>query len=198
MIQRTSKLNRDTNETQISIEINIDGQGDSKIKTGNGMFDHLLSQISRHGLIDIHLSAKGDIEVGWHHLVEDVGILFGRALKEAVGEAKGITRTAHSYVPLDESLALSVVDFGGRGYSEIDAKLTDSDLGGLSGSLVTHFLESISREGGFNLHVIVISGVNNHHKAEAIFKSLARAMRKALTLDPRLKNKVPSTKGKIG
>lgn len=198
MIQRTSKLNRDTNETQISIEINIDGQGNSKIKTGNGMFDHLLSQISRHGLIDIKLSAKGDVEVGWHHLVEDVGILFGRALKDAVGEAKGITRTAHSYVPLDEALALSVVDFGGRGYSEIDARLTDSDLGGLSGSLVTHFLEAISREGGFNLHVIVISGVNNHHKAEAIFKSLARSMRKALTLDPRLKNKVPSTKGKIG
>ena len=198
MIQRTSKLNRDTNETQISIEINIDGQGNSKIKTGNGMFDHLLSQISRHGLIDIKLSAKGDVEVGWHHLVEDVGILFGRALKDAVGEAKGITRTAHSYVPLAEALALSVVDFGGRGYSEIDARLTDSDLGGLSGSLVTHFLEAISREGGFNLHVIVISGVNNHHKAEAIFKSLARSMRKALTLDPRLKNKVPSTKGKIG
>ena len=161
------------------------------------MFDHLLAQLSRHGLIDLNISAKGDTQVGWHHLVEDVGIMLGRAIREAVGDGRGITRMAHSYVPLDEALALVVVDFGGRGYAVIEADLGDSDLGGLPGDLIRHFLESLAREGSFNLHVRVLSGLNNHHKAEAIFKGLARAMRAALTLDERIAGEVPSTKGTI-
>ena len=198
MTQRKSELSRQTSETEISIDLNIDGRGVYQIDTGNGMLDHLLAQLSRHGLIDLNLSARGDVEVGWHHLVEDIGIVLGRALREAVSDAVGITRTAHSYVPLDEALALVVVDFGGRGYAVIDASLTDSDLGGLSGDLVGHLLESFAREGNFNLHVRVLAGTSNHHKAEAIFKALARALRSALTLDPRLAGEVPSTKGAIG
>ncbi len=198
MAERRAKLSRETGETQITVELNIDGTGRYEVDTGNGMFDHLLAQLSRHGLIDISVSAKGDTHVGWHHLVEDVGILLGRALKEAVGDAKGITRMGHTYVPLDEALALTVVDFGGRGYSVIDAPMTDSDLGGLPADLIRHFLESLAREGAFNLHVRVLAGSNNHHKAEAIFKSLARSLRAALTPDDRLGGEVPSTKGTIG
>ena len=198
MSARKSKITRETSETQVSLEVNIDGHGRYEIDTGNGMLDHLLAQLSRHGLIDLTISAKGDVHVGWHHLVEDLGIVLGRALKEAVGDARGITRTAHSYVPLDEALALVVVDFGGRGYSVIEGEIGDSDLGDLPGDTVRHFLESMAREGSFNLHVRVLSGINNHHIAEGIFKALARALRAALTPDDRLGGDIPSTKGTIG
>ncbi len=198
MAERRAKLSRETGETQITVELIIDGTGNYEVDTGNGMFDHLLAQLSRHGLIDISVSAKGDTQVGWHHLVEDVGIMLGRTLREAVGDAKGITRMGHTYVPLDEALALTVVDFGGRGYSVIDAPMTDSDLGGLPADLIRHFLESFAREGAFNLHVRLLTGSNNHHKAEAIFKSLARSLRAALTPDDRLGGEIPSTKGTIG
>ncbi|MDA0770705.1 MAG: imidazoleglycerol-phosphate dehydratase HisB [Chloroflexi bacterium] len=198
MAKRTSKMSRETGETQISVEVNLDGEGSYKIDTGNGMFDHMLAQLSRHGLIDLNVTAKGDTHVGWHHTVEDTGIVLGRALKEAVGDGAGITRMAHTYVPLDEALALVVVDYSGRGYAVIDANLTDSDMGDMPASLVTHFLETLSREGGFNLHVKVLAGANNHHKAEAIFKALARSLRAALTLDARRAGDIPSTKGTIG
>ena len=198
MSQRSSKLNRETAETRVSVELDLDGQGSYEIDTGNGMFDHMLAQLSRHGAMDLKVSAQGDVEVGWHHLVEDVGIVLGRAMREAVGDARGITRMSHAYVPLDEALALAVVDFSGRGYAVIDSMLTDSDLGGLSGSLIDHFLESFSREGAFNLHLRVLAGSNNHHKAEAAFKALARAVKAALTIDESRGGAVPSTKGKIG
>ena len=198
MSQRSSKLNRETAETRVSVELDLDGQGSYEIDTGNGMFDHMLAQLSRHGAMDLKVSAQGDVEVGWHHLVEDVGIVLGRAMREAVGDARGITRMSHAYVPLDEALALAVVDFSGRGYAVIDSMLTESDLGGLSGSLIDHFLESFSREGAFNLHLRVLAGSNNHHKAEAAFKALARAVKAALTIDESRRGAVPSTKGKIG
>ena len=194
---RVGRLSRDTAETQISVEVNIDGTGEYELHVPNGMFGHLLAQLAKHGLIDINLSAEGDTEVGLHHLVEDVGIVLGRALADAVGEGSGIRRAAHTYMPLDETLAFTAVDFGGRGYAVIDAEIGDSDMGGLSGDLVRHFLESLAREGRFNLHVRIVSGVNNHHKAEAIFKSLARSLRTALELDPRRADQVPSTKGTI-
>ena len=125
------------------------------------MLNHLLAQLARHGLFDLRVTANGDVDVGWHHLVEDLGILLGRAFREAVGEGRGITRMGHAYVPLDEALALVVVDFGGRGYAVIDADMDDSDLGGLPADLIRHFLESLAREGGFNLHVRILAGVNN-------------------------------------
>ena len=194
---RVGRIERSTAETKISLELNIDGTGEYDLHLPNGMFEHLLAQLSRHGLIDLSVTAEGDIDVGLHHLVEDVGIVLGRALAEAVGEGTGIRRAAHTFMPLDETLAFTAVDFGGRGYAVIEADIGDSDMGGLSGDLVRHFLESLAREGRFNLHVRLVSGVNNHHKAEAIFKSLARSLRSALEHDPRRSGQVPSTKGTI-
>ena len=197
MASRVSVQRRETGETQVSIRLDLDGTGKYELDTGNGMFDHLLAQLSRHGLMDLTVNARGDIEVGWHHLVEDTGLVLGRAIREAVGDGAGIVRMAHAYVPLDEALARSVVDFSGRGYSVLELELGDSDLGGLSGDLVRHFLESLAREGGFNLHIQLLAGKNNHHKAEAVFKATARAMRAALTVDERLGSQVSSTKGTI-
>jgi imidazoleglycerol-phosphate dehydratase len=195
---RTAKESRETGETKVSVELNLDGQGIYQVDTGNGMFDHLLAQIARHSLIDLTVSAKGDTDVGWHHLVEDTAIVLGRSLRQAVGDGRGIMRMAHSAVPLDEALALVAVDFGGRGYAVLDLGLTDTDLGGLAASLIDHFLETLAREGAFNLHVRVLAGINNHHKAEAVFKALARAMRAALEPDERRSGDAPSTKGVIG
>ena len=194
---RTARVERNTAETQITVELNIDGTGEYHLDVVNGMLAHILAQLSRHGLIDLNITARGDTDVGLHHLVEDLGIVLGRALAEAIGDGAGIRRAAHTYMPLDETLAFTVVDFGGRGYAVIDAEIGDSDMGGLAGDLVGHFLESFALEGRFNLHVRLLSGVNNHHKAEAIFKSLARSLKSALEYDPRRAGQVPSTKGTI-
>jgi imidazoleglycerol-phosphate dehydratase len=197
MTNRTSEQNRETDETQISLRLDVDGTGVYELDSGNAMFDHLLAQLSRHGMMDLTLKGRGDTDVGWHHLVEDVGLVLGRAMRECVGEGAGIVRMASAYAPLDEALARTVVDFSGRGYSVLELRLGDSDLGGLPADLVRHFLESFAREGGFNLHLSVLAGANNHHKAEAAFKSLARAIRAALTIDERQDGRVPSTKGTI-
>ena len=189
---RASHVERNTAETQISVELNIDGAGEYNVDAENGMFEHLLAQLSRHGLLDLKISAKGDTETGLHHLVEDTGIVLGQAIFQAMGDGAGIRRAAHTFMPLDEALAFTAVDFGGRGYSVIDAEIGDGDLNGLPGDLIRHFLESLAREGKFNLHVRLISGVNNHHKAEAIFKSLARSLRAALEIDPRGQGRYPA------
>ncbi|MEC7835809.1 MAG: imidazoleglycerol-phosphate dehydratase HisB [Chloroflexota bacterium] len=196
-MSRTSEITRSTAETDISIKVNLDGSGDYKIETGNGMFDHLLAQISRHGLIDLEISAKGDTHVGWHHLVEDTAIVLGKSFKEAVGEGRGIVRMGHTFVPLDEALVLTVIDYSGRGYSIIDSPLTESDLGDLPSDLIRHFMETFAREGGFNLHLTVMAGMNNHHIAEASFKSIARSLKTALSFDPRQGENIASTKGTI-
>ena len=195
---RSASEARITNETKISVSICLDGSGVYEVDTGNGMFDHLLAQIARHGLIDLEVDAEGDSEVGWHHIVEDTAVCIGRALKEAVKEGKGITRMGHSFVPLDESLSLAVVDFSGRGYSILEMDLlSDSDLGDLTSDLIVHFLETLSREAGFNLHLQILRGNNNHHKAESSFKALARAFNMALSIQNKANNEVPSTKGTI-
>ena len=197
MVARTSKIVRETGETKISLKLNLDGDGSNSITTGSGMFDHLIAQISRHGLIDIKLDGKGDTEVGWHHTIEDTAIVLGRAINEAIGEGKGIVRMGHSFVPLDECLALVAIDFSGRGYSVIKSTITSEDLGQLSGGLIEHFLETFAREGKFNMHITMLAGSNNHHKAESIFKGLARAIRQAASIDPRSKTEPTSTKGTI-
>ena len=196
-MKRVSQSARETQETKISVSVCLDGSGEYEIRTGNGMFDHLLAQIARHGLIDLTIFAEGDIQVGWHHIVEDTAIVLGKAFKEAVSDGAGIVRMGHSYVPLDEALVLTVVDYSGRGYSVIDAPMTESDLGGLPADLIRHFMETLSREGGFNLHVRVLAGMNNHHIAEATFKSLARSLKAALSNDPRQEGAIASTKGTI-
>ena len=196
-MSRTSETTRKTAETDISIKVNLDGSGDYKIETGNGMFDHLLAQISRHGLIDLEISATGDTHVGWHHLVEDTAIVLGKCFREAVGGGRGIVRMGHTFVPLDEALVLTVIDYSGRGYSIIDSPLTESDLGDLPSDLIRHFMETFAREGGFNLHLTVMAGMNNHHIAEASFKSIARSLKAALSFDPRQGESISSTKGTI-
>ena len=177
--------------------MNIDGSGVYDIDTGNGMFDHLLTHLSKHGLIDLTVKAKGDTEIGWHHLVEDTGIVIGKALRECVGDGAGINRMGYAYAPLDEALARTVVDFSGRGYSVLELMLGDIDMGDLPADLVRHFLESFAREAGCNLNIEVLSGLNNHHKAEAAFKSMAKAIKHAVTIDDRQAGKIPSTKGTI-
>ena len=194
---RVSHKHRKTNETEINIKINLDGTGQYDIKTGNGMLDHLLAQIARHGLMDLNIQASGDIEVGYHHLVEDIAITLGQTINEAISDGQGITRIGHTYVPLDEALVLTVVDCGGRGYACIESPLTDSDLGGLPSDLIRHFMEAFAIEAKINLHLKVLSGINNHHIAEASFKSLARSLKTAISFDPRRGDTVASTKGTI-
>ena len=197
MKTRRSEQDRKTAETNIQVKMNIDGSGVYDIDTGNGMFDHLLTHLSKHGLIDLTVKAKGDTEIGWHHLVEDTGLILGKARKECGGEGAGINRMGYAYAPLDEALARTVVDFSGRGYSVLELMLGDIDMGDLPADLVRHFLESFAREAGCNLNIEVLSGLNNHHKAEAAFKSMAKAIKHAVTIDDRQAGKIPSTKGTI-
>ena len=194
---RKASLERKTAETSVSVSINLDGRGEYDVETGNGFLDHMVSQIARHGLIDITLRATGDVHTGWHHLVEDVGIMLGRVFREALGDGRGIRRMGHAIVPLDEALAMVVVDCGGRPYALLETTLDDTMVETLSGDLVGHFLESFAMEGKINLHAKILAGVSPHHKAEALCKALARALRDAIEPDPRALGQVPSTKGTI-
>ncbi|MDP6771308.1 MAG: imidazoleglycerol-phosphate dehydratase HisB, partial [Anaerolineales bacterium] len=186
MSERIAEVKRDTKETQVEVRLNLDGVGKSSISTPNGMFNHLLEQLSRHSLIDIEISATGDISPGWHHMVEDVGIVLGQALRQAIGEGKGIVRMAHTVVPLDETLVMVALDLGGRPYTVIKTEFSDHLVGDLPSDLIRHFLEVLGLESRINIHAEILTGSNDHHKAEALFKSLARAMRQALVIDPRV------------
>ncbi len=191
---RTASLERTTGETSITVSVNLDGQGRYDVATGNGFLDHMVSQLARHGLFDITLRAQGDLPVGWHHLVEDVAIMLGRAFHQALGEVRGIRRMGHAIVPLDEALAMVVVDCSGRGYAVVETTLEGVMVETLSGDLIGHFLESFANEGKMNLHAKVLAGVSPHHRAEALFKALARALRDAVEPDPRSAEQIPSTK----
>ncbi len=194
---RSASVERKTSETSVNVTIDLDGQGSHDVDTGNGFLDHMVSQLARHGLIDITLHARGDVQTGWHHLVEDVGISLGRAFRQALGDARGIRRMGHAIVPLDESLALVAVDCSGRSYAELDTALEGATVESLSGDLIGHFLESFAMEAKINLHARVLAGVSPHHKAEALCKALAKALRHAVELDPHAPSQVPSTKGTI-
>ncbi len=194
---RTAKVERDTRETRISLKLTIEGSGKSRISTGIQMFDHLLTQIPRHGVFDLDIAAEGKIDPDFHHLVEDVAISLGKAFSEALGDRAGIVRMGSAIVPLDEALALVAVDFGGRPYAVVEAVFSQAKVGDLPADLIRHFLESLAAEARMNIHAQVLKGINDHHKAEALFKALARALDQATTLDPRISGQVPSTKGKI-
>ena len=191
---RKAAVRRQTAETTISVELDLDGQGRWQIETGVTLFDHFLAQLARHGLFDLNISATGDDQ---HHLVEDVGLCLGRAFDQALGERRGIVRMGHAIVPMDESLALVAVDISGRGYAVIDTAL-EAPVGGIEADMVRHCLHSLAQEARFNLHVQILKGSNDHHRAEAAFKSLARALKAATRFDDRLGGTVPSTKGTIG
>lgn len=192
MTDRLATVQRETKETNICLELNIDGRGKSEINTGIPMLDHLLEQVARHGVFDIKLSASGDDQ---HHLVEDVAICLGKALSQALGQKQGIVRMANATVPMDDALAMVVVDISGRGYTVLDLPFSDNDMAGFATDLVRHFLESLANEARLNLHARVVYGVNDHHKVEALFKALGRALDTATRIDRRIAGDLPSTKG---
>jgi imidazoleglycerol-phosphate dehydratase len=190
-VGRKSIVKRDTRETNINLDLNIDGKGDWAINTGIKMFDHLLSQLAKHGMIDIKLDANGD---DVHHIVEDVAICLGRAIGEALGEKRGIVRMANVAVPMDETLVTVAVDISGRGYSVLNLEFSNNDMAGFPADLVRHFLETFAIEARMNLHASIVYGTNDHHKAEALFKALGRALDAAIKVDERIAGELPSTK----
>ena len=191
MANRLAVVKRETKETRISLELDIDGTGKYEINTGMKMFDHLLSQVAQHGRFDITISASGDDP---HHLAEDVAICLGKALGEALGEKRGIIRMADAAVPMDDALAMVAVDISGRSYTALELPFSDNDMAGFPTDLIRHFLESLASEAKLNLHARVIYGVNDHHKAEALFKALGRALDTATRIDERITGELPSTK----
>lgn len=193
MTPRTASIVRNTSETSIKIEIDLDGRGQWDTRTGIRFLDHMISHVAKHGVFDIKVAANGPDQ---HHVVEDVAICLGQALNKALGEKRGIVRMAHAVVPMDEALVLVAVDIGGRGYARIEATLGDK-VEDLSSDLVRHFLESFAIEGRFNLHAKVLEGINDHHKVEALFKALGRALGAATRIDERLAGQIPSTKDVI-
>jgi imidazoleglycerol-phosphate dehydratase len=188
---RVSTVKRQTKETRVSVEFDVDGNGRWEVNTGIDMFDHLLSQLAQHGVFDIEISAGGNDQ---HHVVEDVAICLGKAFGEALGEKRGIVRMGSATVPMDETLVMVAVDIGGRGYTVLELPFTDNDMAGFPTDLVRHFLESFATEARLNLHARVLYGVNDHHKAEALFKALGRALNAATRIDPRISGELPSTK----
>jgi len=194
---RSAKIVRNTNETQIEIELELDGSGQHDIATGIGFLDHMLTHIAVHGLFDLKVKASGDLQIDSHHTVEDVALVLGTAFDRALGERQGIVRMASFSVPMDETLAFVALDFSGRPYCVVDAEWGLAPVGGIPTSLFPHFLESFAVTSRSNLHARVLYGRDDHHKAEALFKALARALDAATQLDPRRAALIPSTKGTL-
>ncbi len=194
---RTADVRRDTKETQIRVQLNLDGSGAAQLSTGIGFFDHMLDQIARHGLIDLSIDAKGDLHIDGHHTVEDVGITLGMAVAQAVGDRRGITRYGHAYVPLDEALSRVVIDFSGRPGLHMDVAFKAGTIGGFDTQLAYEFFQGFSNHALVTLHIDNLKGDNAHHQCETIFKAFARALRMALAPDARAAGVIPSTKGSL-
>ena len=194
---RRADVTRNTAETQIRVQLNLDGSGVSKLATGIGFFDHMLDQIARHGLFDIDIEAKGDLHIDGHHTVEDVGITLGQAMAQAVGDKRGLVRYGHAYVPLDEALSRVVIDFSGRPGLHMRVDFKSGMVGALDTQLVYEFFQGFSNHAGVTLHIDNLHGDNAHHQCETIFKAFARALRMALAIDPRAAGVIPSTKGSL-
>jgi imidazoleglycerol-phosphate dehydratase len=197
MAERTAEVKRDTLETQIEVRINLDGTGQSSFNTGVPFLDHMLDQVARHGLIDLHIEANGDLHIDAHHTVEDVGITLGQAFSQAVGDKKGIRRYGHAYVPLDEALSRVVVDFSGRPGLEFHADFPRAMIGSFDVDLFVEFFQGFVNHAQVSLHIDNLRGRNAHHIAETIFKAFGRALRMALEMDPRMQGQLPSTKGAL-
>jgi imidazoleglycerol-phosphate dehydratase len=197
-VGRLGSYSRQTRETSVSVTWDLDGSGAADVATGIGMLDHLIEQIARHGVFDITCHASGDLVIDTHHTVEDVGIALGRALLDALGDAKGIVRMADAIVPLDEALAQVALDLSGRGYAVLGVSWSGDRVGELPCDLIEHFYQSIAHEGRFNLHARILAGVNDHHKAEAMTKALARCLSAATRIEPRRAGQLPSTKEALG
>ena len=194
---RTATISRSTGETEIRVEINLDGTGRTEISTGVGFFDHMLTLLGRHALIDMSISAQGDLHVDDHHTVEDVGIALGKALVQALGDKRGITRYADVHMPMDETLTRVAVDVSGRPFLVFRTEFTGPKIGTFDTELVREWFQAFAINAGLTLHVETLYGLNNHHIAESCFKGLARALRAAVAIDPRTADMVPSTKGTL-
>ncbi len=197
MSERQATVTRETAETSIVVTVDLEGTGRFEIATGLGFFDHMLSHIAKHGVFDVEIKATGDLHVDAHHTVEDTALALGEAFRQALGEKKGIVRAGSAYMPLDEALAFAAIDLSGRPYAALDLRLLGRTVGELPADLLTHFLESFATSLEANLHVRTLAGANDHHKAEACFKALARALDAATRIDPRRGGDVPSTKGSL-
>jgi imidazoleglycerol-phosphate dehydratase len=197
MNARTADVSRQTAETRIRVQLNLDGTGHSQIATGIGFFDHMLDQIARHGLIDLNIQAEGDLHIDGHHTVEDVGITLGQAVAQAVGDKKGLRRYGHAYVPLDEALSRVVVDFSGRPGLEMHVPFKSGMIGTFDSQLAYEFFQGFVNHAFVTLHIDNLRGENAHHQAETVFKAFARALRAALEIDPRAAGTIPSTKGSL-
>ncbi len=193
---RQAQVIRDTQETQISVMLNLDGSGRAKLASGVPFLDHMLDQIARHGLVDLEVKAKGDLHIDAHHTVEDIGITLGQAFAKAIGDKKGVRRYGHAYVPLDEALSRVVIDLSGRPGLEMSGKFTRARVGDFDVDLVREFFQGFVNHALVTLHLDNLKGVNAHHQVETLFKAFGRALRMAVELDPRVKG-VPSTKGKL-
>lgn len=193
---RTATINRKTKETDINCTFNIDGEGKAKITTGIGFFDHMLEGFSKHGFFDLDMMIKGDLNVDGHHSVEDAGIVLGNAIKEAIGDKKGIMRYGSTILPMDDALCMCAIDLCGRPYFNYECEFTTEKIGYLDTELIREFFYAISYSAGMNLHIKMLNGTNNHHMAEAMFKAFARALDEATLIDPRIKD-VLSTKGTL-
>lgn len=196
LMTRSATITRTTKETDINLTLNLDGTGKTDIKTGIGFFDHMLEQLGKHSLIDLEIKVTGDLHIDAHHTVEDTGIALGQALKEALGDKTGITRYGHAYLPMDEVLSRVALDFSGRPFLVFKAKFTLDRIGEeMETELFREFFQAIASAGGITLHAENLYGENNHHIAESLFKALAKALRMAVSKDPRAENQLPSTKG---
>lgn len=194
---RTAEVARETAETKIQVRLNLDGTGQASLDTGIGFFDHMLDQIARHGMIDLDVRCQGDLHIDGHHTVEDVGIAIGQAVRQAAGDKKGIARYGHSYVPLDEALSRVVIDFSGRPGLVADVQFTSAAIGTFDTQLLNEFFQGFVNHAFVTLHIDNLKGANAHHQAETIFKAFGRALRMALTPDPRAAGQIPSTKGSL-
>jgi imidazoleglycerol-phosphate dehydratase len=194
---RSAKVTRNTLETRIAVELNLDGAGKVKLDTGLPFLEHMLDQIARHGLLDLTIEAKGDLHIDAHHTVEDIGITLGQAFTQAIGDKKGLRRYGHAYVPLDEALSRVVLDISGRPGLVFNAEFTRSNVGEFEVDLIREFFQGFVNHALVTLHIDNLAGDNAHHQAETIFKAFGRALRVALELDPRMAGVMPSTKGSL-
>jgi len=193
---RVGEVNRKTSETNIAVRINLDGKGKSKISTGIGFFDHMLTAFAKHGLFDLHVEVQGDLEVDCHHTIEDTGIALGQAIAKALGDKKGIHRYGNFMLPMDEALVLSALDLSGRSYLVFDCEFTAEWVGEMKTEMIKEFFYALSSQGEMTLHLKILHGSNNHHIAEALFKGFGRALSEAVTLNHRIED-VWSTKGRL-
>lgn len=195
---RTASMDRKTKETEISVELNLDGTGSYDVKTGIGFLDHMLEQLSRHSLIDLKVRCQGDLHIDGHHTTEDCGIVIGLAIKKALGDLKGITRYASAYIPMDETLSRAAIDISGRPFLVWNVDFPREKIGEMDTELFEEFFRAFAFAAGMTLHVENLYGVNSHHIIESCFKATARALRAAVEIDPRKADAVPSTKGTLG